>query len=405
MKYIFAKRLFLFICAFLLVENVSAQIILYTVSDPQLSGARPNNITSGPNGETLIMVDETIYTYTSGVTDVFGCSSCFDIIDVAFANNVMYIANESAGIYKRTGAETELVSSMRVTRLIADSLGNLYGVHNLDGLVFSDGNDWIQMTTINSDIPTNDIYDLAIDKSGKLWMATQIGLVSWDWINFTVFSVPDELSDAFYDVEIDSSDNKWVASAYGGVGKFDGVDWTTFPQDFSPLQTVENLAMLHGNEIWTSDSGKGLYRYTGTSFELISFAELGESSWDINRVLFGDSQDRLWIYNDFTPLKYLTVGATGITDQRETPNRLTIFPNPAINECYLKTEKGMEGTGYLVVVYSPEGRRVFSEKVFASGGTLQLSFDHQPAGIYQVVVYENGSLEYTGRVCVKDSKL
>lgn len=405
MKHIFAKGLFPFVCAFLLVENVSAQLTLYTVSDPQLSGVRPNNIAAGPNGETLIMVDETIYTYVSGVTDVFECSSCFDIIDVAFANDVMYIANESAGIYKRTGDDTELVSSMRVTRLIADSLGNLYGVHNLDGLVFSDGNDWIQMTTTNSDIPTNDIYDLAIDKSGTLWMATQIGLVSWDWINFTVFSVPDELSDAFYDIEIDSSDNKWVASAYGGVGKYDGVEWTTFPQDFSPLQAVENLARLNGHEIWTSDSGEGLYRYTGASFEFISFTELGEPNWDINRVLFGDSQDRLWIYNDFTPLKYLTTGTTGIKDQKKTPKTLSIFPNPAFNECYIKVETGMEEVDYLAVVYGPDGRRVFSEQIVATGGTLPISFNNQPAGIYQIVVFKNGGLEYAGRVSMVDSKL
>jgi hypothetical protein len=405
MKHNFTTGLLLIICTFLLVENVSSQIILHTVSDPQLSGARPSNIVSGPNGETLIMEDETIYTYTSGVTDVFECSSCFNIIDIAFVGDDMYIANESTGIVKRTGTETEVVTSLRALRLVADSLGNLYGVHFLEGLVFSDGSDWIQMTTTNSDIPTNTIYDLAIDQSGILWMATQIGLVSWDWITFTVISVPDDLSAAFFDIEIDSLDNKWVASAYGGVGKYDGIEWTTFPQDFSPLQAVENLATLNGNEIWTSDSGEGLYRYTGTSFEFIPYASLGESGWDINRVLFGDTQDRLWIYNDFTPLKYVTIGATGITDHGKASNALNIFPNPAFNECYIKTETGMEGDDFFVVVYSPEGRRVFSQQVIAAGGTLHLSFNNQPAGIYQVVVFENGSLEYTGRVCVQDSKL
>lgn len=405
MKHNYITGLLLFICTFLLVENVSAQIMLYTVSDPQLSGARPSNIVSGPNGETLIMVDETIYTYASGVTDVFECSSCFNIIDIAFVGDVMYIANESAGIVKRTGTETEVVTSLRATRLVADSLGNLYGVHFLDGLVFSDGNDWIQMTTTNSDIPTNDIYDLAIDDSGILWMATQIGLVSWDWITFTVISVPDELSAAFYDIEIDSSGNKWVASAFGGVGKYDGAEWTTFPQDFSPLQAVENLARLNGNEIWTSDSGEGLYRYAGTSFEFIPYAALGEPDWDINRVLFGDSQDRLWIYNDFTPLKYLTTGTTSIATHGEGPNALTIFPNPAFNECYIKTEAGMEEDECFVAVYSPEGRRVFSEHVSTTGGLLHLTFDHQPAGIYQVVVYEKGIFKYSGRVSVQNFRL
>lgn len=402
MKHNYTTGLRLFIFAFFLIENVSAQLVLHTVTDPQLSGVRPGNIVSGPNGETLILVDETIYTYTSAVTDVFECSPCNDIVDIAFVGDDMYIANESAGIVKRTGTETEVVTSLRATRLVADSFGNLYGVHFIDGLVFSDGNDWVQMTEVNSDIPTNDIYDLAVDKSGMLWMATQIGLVSWDWITFTVIPVPDELSAAFFDLEIDSSGNKWVASAFGGIGKYDGNTWTTFPQDFSPFQAVENLAKLNGNEIWTSDSGQGLYRHVGTSIDFIPFAELGSPDWHINRVLFGDSQDRLWIYNDFGPLRYLTTGTTSIAQHREDFNTLTIFPNPATSDIYIKTESGMNAEGYFVAVISPDGRRILSEQVTTTEGVIHLPLDHQSAGIYQVIVYDQGLIKYTGRVSVQD---
>ena len=404
MKNNYTTGLLLSICTFFFVESLSAQFTLHTVTDPQLDGVRPSNIVSGPHGETLIMMDETIYTYDSQVTDVFECDLCNDIVDVAFFGGNMYIANETGGIVKRTGVEEEIVTSLRATRLLADSLGNFYGIHFLDGLVFSDGNDWIHMTTVNSGIPTDDIYDLAIDKSGILWMATYEGLVSWDWIDFTVIPTPGDLSTAFYDIVIDSSDNIWVASAFGGVGKYDRTEWTTYPQDFSPLQRIENLSTLSGDEVWTSESGEGLYRNSGTSFEFIHYSELGELDWDINRVLFGDSQDRLWIYNDFTPLKYLTVGPTSIVGDREDLIALSIHPNPASNEIFIKTEPGMNGEEYFVAVYSPAGVRVFGEQVSSKDNLLQFAFGHHPAGIYQVAIFEKGILKYSGRVSVQGSR-
>lgn len=382
-------------------DNVSSQIVLYTVTDFQLTGVRPGNILSGPDGETLIVVDETVYTYESSVTDIYECSLCRDILDIAFYGDDIYYANETGGIVKRSGSALEVVSPFRTTRLTVDGLGNFYGIHGENGLVFSDGDEWIQLTTDNSDIPTNDIYDLALDHSGMLWMATHLGLISWDWITFTVISVPDDLSAAFYDIKIDSAGNKWVASAFGGVGKYDGSEWTTFPEVFSPLQAVENLAVLNGNEIWTSDSGEGLYRYAGTTFEFIPYEDLDVANWDINRVLFGDAQDRLWIYNDFTPIKYLTTGTTSTTGPSGSLFPIELFPNPAVNEINLKIHPGMELDDNLVVVYNAEGRKVFSQQVISTGDIFQLRFDNQPPGIYQVVVIQNGNLIFTGRVSVQ----
>jgi hypothetical protein len=388
-------RLLLFTLV-LLSDRLYSQFELTTVTE--LATLRPAAIVTDPDGQTLLMKDDTIYTYGTSVTDKFYCGDCNSILDIAFYNGDMFIANESGGIVKRTGDDTEVVTSLRATRLVADKIGNIYGVHFLDGLVFSDGQDWIELNTSNSDIPTNDIYDLAIDSSGILWMATQIGLISWNWLSFSVKPVPDELSETFYDIEIDADDNIWVTSAFGGVGKYDHANWTTYPDDFSFLTSVQNLAIVNGREIWTSESGEGLYRYNGTDFDLVTYQELGVTEWNINRVLSGDSHGRLWIHNDFTDLKYLTTDPSSVLPVRGYPASVTIYPNPSNGEIKLALENVFTGSSYTIQVYSPEGKRILNEQRNSSDALQAIQLQNQPAGIYQVVVLLDGKTKYTGRV-------
>ncbi len=382
---------------FIIHSSLVGQITLTTVTDPQLSSLKPSNITSGPNGETLILKDKKIYTYTEQVDNVFTCDICGDIQDVAFVGDTMYIANGQKGIVKRFGDSTLQVNSSRTTSIVSDAAGNLYAIKYLDGIVVWKNSQWTQLTTSNSSIPTNSIYDLAVDHAGVLWMATQIGLVSWNGTTFSTKSVPVELSAAFYDIEIDSSDNKWVASGYGGVGKYSGTHWTTFPETFNDLERVENLALLEGNEIWTSEGGYGLFRNTGTGFSLIPFADLGVSSWGNNSVLYGDSQNRLWIANDFTELKYLTLSPSAVGDIKSEIRTIQTYPNPATGDVYLNLESTPLKGELSVRIYNCNGIFLENQSIFADG-IPHISLSNLADGIYEVVITDKNGGLCRGRV-------
>ncbi|MEO6132804.1 MAG: T9SS type A sorting domain-containing protein [Saprospiraceae bacterium] len=372
------------------------QITLHTVTDPQLAGVKPTNITSGQNGETLVLKGNKIYTYTNQVDDVYICDICADIQDVAFVGDTMYIANGQQGIVKRFGDSTLQVSPLRTTRIVSDGAGNLYAIENLDGIVVWNGSQWTHMTTSNSTIPTNDIYDLAIDNAGVLWMGTLKGLISWNGTTFSTKSVPNDLSAAFYDIEIDSSDNKWVASAFGGVGKYSGMQWTTFPETFGELERVENLATLSGSEIWTSEGGYGLFRNTGSGFILIPFADLGVADWQNNSVLFGDSQNRLWIANAFTELKYLTVSPSAVSDFKQEIKTIQTYPNPAYDEVFLSIDSNFLTGKMYSRIYNSDGVLVRSQK-FMGGLIPSVSLLNLASGVYEIVVSsEHGEL-FKGR--------
>ena len=373
------------------------QITLTTVTDPQLSNLRPTNIKVGLNGETLLMKDRKIYTYTDQLTNVFDCSICGDIQDVAFVGDTMYIANGTAGIVKRFGDSTLQVNPLRTTKLISDNGGNLFGIKHLDGIVVWDGSDWQHMTTSNSSIQTNTIYDMAVDDNGILWMASHVGLISWNGTTFSLTSVPGDLSEALYDIEIDSTGNIWVASAFGGLGKFDGVEWTTYPETFDVLHAVQNLGILNNDEVWTSDSGDGLYRYSAGAFEFIPYEDLGQTGWQINRVLYGDAQNRLWIANDFTPLMYLTTGPTAIDDIKPTNAGLSVYPNPATDKIYFQFDTPFKGE-FQVMAYNINGVLVFQGN-FLSNQETNVDVKYWLPGMYEVIIRNEGKIFGT-RICV-----
>ena len=313
----------------------TCQLTLTTVNDPLLGSTKIKGVSRNQFGETLLLSEKNIYTFINEVTDVYTCDLCNDIRDVAMIGDTMFIGSASAGIVKRFGDSEAVVTTLRAERLVSGNGGKLYGVDFLDGLDYWDGSTWRNLKTSNSSIPTNDLFDVVLDHNGLLWIASQIGLISWDGTTFSKKSVPSELSAAFIDVRVDADNNIWVTSAYGGVGKYSGNSWTTFTSTFSDLATAENLAVLNNNEIWTSDYGVGLYRYDG-AFNEIPFSTLGVTEWYPNSVLYGDAQNRLWIQNDFTALRYLTTGPSATNDQLLVDQGIVIYPNPTSDESYLK---------------------------------------------------------------------
>jgi|GEM_PF-7017737 len=362
-------------------SEVSSQLTLTTVSDPLLGNTKLKGVSRNNLDETLLLSGKKIYTFINQVTNVFTCSICNDIRDVAMVADTMYIACDGSGIVKRFGDSTKVVTSLRSDRLVSGNAGKLYGVDWMDGLDYWDGSTWKNLLTSNSTIPTNNIYDLDLDQTGLLWIASDIGLISWNGTTFSVKSVPPELSVSLNDVIVDSENTVWVVSAYGGIGKYKNSTWTTFTSTFSPLETVENLAVLHGNEIWSSEYGLGLYRYTGT-FTTVPFASLGATEWNPNSVLYGDAQNRLWIQNDFTPVRYLTTEPSATTGPSADNQGIAIYPNPSFDQVKIECS---DKDNYIteVEVYSVEGKLMLDQTI-QHQSQVELTVTNLNSGIYYV---------------------
>ena len=127
--------------------------------------------------------------------------------------------------------------------LAADTEGNLWmgGLNGNTGLTMFDGSHWTTFTTQNSGLPYDDIRTLKFDNDGTLWIGNETGgLVSFDGTDWTVYNSANAgfPISMVQDIDFDPSGNLWIGMPDGGFAKFDGNTWTAYqyPHDVCALR-------------------------------------------------------------------------------------------------------------------------------------------------------------------------
>jgi ligand-binding sensor domain-containing protein len=120
----------------------------------------------------------------------------------------------------------------------------------------------------NSKLPNNRALAIAIDGQGNKWIGTYGGLAKFDGVNWTVYNTSnsDLPSDTVFAIAIDGQGNKWIGT-YRGLVKFDGVNWTVYNTSNSKLPDnyVRAIAIDGGGNKWIGTSG-GLAKFDGVNW-------------------------------------------------------------------------------------------------------------------------------------------
>ena len=128
---------------------------------------------------------------------------------------------------------------------------------------------WTTYTTSNSNITDNLIHDVAVDSNNKLWIATGYGMSSFDGVTWTTYDVnnspiPMNSSNDFYAVYVDNNDHVWLGTDGGYLLEFDQqstwVDHT--PNLFGDISAIDQDQ--NGN-LWVAHQF-GLHSYDGTTW-------------------------------------------------------------------------------------------------------------------------------------------
>lgn len=96
---------------------------------------------------------------------------------------------------------------------------------------------WVDYNDGNSEIKYDYINCIKIDKNNIKWLGTEgFGIIKYDekeFLNYRppTFPIPSGLVTA---IDVDENNVKWIAT-YGGVARFDDVNWIAFRQWNSPL--------------------------------------------------------------------------------------------------------------------------------------------------------------------------
>ena len=182
-----------------------------------------------------------------------------------------------AALYKYDGKNWEYYTTENspipcnaINDLDIDSKGVLWGcagfLGSKGGLFRLEGSTWTTYTTENSDIPTSFPVCLDIDSEDRVWLhcRDEGGYVSKDygsgltcfngntWTSYTTEN-SDIPSNTIWDITIDKYNRIWLGTAEAGLACLDGTVWTNYNTDNSDIASDQVSCILvdeYRNRIW-----------------------------------------------------------------------------------------------------------------------------------------------------------
>lgn len=198
-----------------------------------------------------------------------------------------------------TGQLLDILYSVQVDNANRVWVGTDGGTDADDGLYMYDGTNWTFYNPTNSPLTGRWILQIKKDRTGKLWACHYGGLLE---INGTTISnhllttAGFPVNTSVSAVDFDSYNNKWVAVYDGGIGKFDGTNWTIYNSTNSPLpeNKIWSIAVDHDNVVWIGTENEGLVKFDGTNWTVYNTTTSVLTS---NRIdaLAVDQLNNVWI--------------------------------------------------------------------------------------------------------------
>ena len=164
----------------------------------------------------------------------------------------------------------------------------------------ADSATWIVYDSLNTPMPGNYIFDVAIDWSSNKWVSNPSGgIFLFDGTNWTQYSSSNSglPSNYVYTIAIDSIGNKWFGTGNAGLAKFDGSLWTVYNTTNSslPSNTVYDVKTSYG-DLWIgTDAGMALL--SGNTWTIFNTGNSGIPGQYVNCIEI-DSYGYLWVGTD-----------------------------------------------------------------------------------------------------------
>jgi ligand-binding sensor domain-containing protein len=263
------------------------------------------------------------------------------------------------------------------------------------GIAMFDGVNWIVYDTSNSGLPVN-VGDIAIDPEGNKWFAT-IGVTMFDganWLNYNTGNsgLP---SDHVTCIAFDDNGNKWFGTYDAGLARFDGTNWTVYNTTNSGLVSdrITSISTDNYGNLWAIVfQNNGVAMFDGSNWTIYNSANSPLPSDDVDCMVIDTYGNKWFGFYYYGAVVFNENGVITHTARQEpTVPSLTAYPNPfsgMLNIGYSLTE-----TRKVVInLYSSEGKLI---KNICSGlkpkGDYKESVDgtNLPAGIYIITLTLN----------------
>ncbi|UCG61888.1 MAG: fibronectin type III domain-containing protein [Candidatus Zixiibacteriota bacterium] len=180
----------------------------------------------------------------------------------------------------------------------ADEVPNWSGTSNVASARTHLAGNWTVYTTLNSELPSDTINDIAIELYTERYLATALGLAHLDGTDWSVYdtSGSDIISNDLMTVAIDGSGIKWIGSRNAGVSSFDGAVFDSLTSTNSGLTSnaIRGIAVDAVDDVWFGTVGGGLCQFDGNIWTDYRTGNSDIHSNIINAISF-DDDGNLWI--------------------------------------------------------------------------------------------------------------
>lgn len=271
------------------------------------------------------------------------------------------------------------------------------GLSAYDGRKFSTYN-------VRQGLTTNTLHALHADRSGRLWVATPIGVCRLDGDGFTVFSEANGLcSNVVMCLLEDSWGNMWFGTSGGGMCRLDGERFLHFNEKIPELGAwVYSIMEDDQGDIWLATSNGGVTRYNGSVYKAFRerdgftaakvkcmFQDREGTYW------FGTVSDGAWSYNGSSFRHYLrrdglssnfvnsiVSDSAGRIWMATAGGGISIFDPGTERFSVVGKKQGLSADRILALYAAPDGRTVWAGSV--------------GYGAYRLEVSDSGSVKTTG---------
>ena len=137
------------------------------------------------------------------------------------------------------------------------------------------------------------------DLTGKIWGCHYKGLFEINGTTITNHLIQPygfPLNASVSCVDFDSYNNKWVGVYDGGIGKFDGTNWTNYNASNSllPEDKIWSIAVDQNNIVWIGTETKGLVKFDGLNWTIYNTSNSPITSNRIDAISV-DKLNNVWI--------------------------------------------------------------------------------------------------------------
>ena len=188
--------------------------------------------------------------------------------------------------------KTERMPSDEPNTVFEDHTGRLWvGFHDAGLMLFSPGQP--RLFSRREGMPDTEIFSIRESPAGDLIMGTRAGLVRMHGATFTTLEPPDPQRPVVWDALEDSAGRLWMATQGGLVEQTAKGTRTVAGGGLLNVNGVVTLCQGRDGVLWAGSFGKGLWRIQGDEVRLFGQAD-GLSSENVREIYY-DADGILWI--------------------------------------------------------------------------------------------------------------